>query len=43
LKRSFTAASLEADFTGVTDFMAVDFMAAMDIIGVMDTARGQPS
>jgi hypothetical protein len=42
LKRSFTAAALDADFTAVdftaADFMAADFMAVTDIIAVMDTA-----
>jgi len=54
LKQSFTAASLEAEFTGAMEFMAVDFtavdftavmdtMAAMDIIAATDTGSAQQS
>jgi hypothetical protein len=48
LKQSFTAASLEAEFTGAMEFMAVDFTAvdftaAMDIIAATDTGSAQQS
>jgi len=49
LKQSFTAASLEAEFTGAMDFTAADFtavmdtMAAMDIIAATDTGPAQQS